>query len=95
MVRRGARPARASTVVGLGLALLATAAACSNDGGGTVTPIASALPPDSSPAPRHSVDGRLVIGLWVPSTGSAAVLGRPLQNGVGAGQEADQRGRRA
>jgi branched-chain amino acid transport system substrate-binding protein len=64
---------------GIGMSLLS---GCSGGGGSTEATVASTVANDSSTAPRRNVDGRLRIGVWLPTSGPAAALGTQLKIGI-------------
>jgi branched-chain amino acid transport system substrate-binding protein len=55
---------------------------CSGGGGSTEATVASTVANDSSAAPRRNVDGRLTIGVWLPTSGPAAAIGTPLMTAI-------------
>jgi branched-chain amino acid transport system substrate-binding protein len=57
-------------------------ASCSEGSPSTQPPPPMTSVPDTSLPVRRNVDGILKIGVWLPSTGDAAGLGRSLQAGV-------------
>jgi branched-chain amino acid transport system substrate-binding protein len=79
--RREPRPQRPNRIrrcaaVGVGLAL--STAACSRGGGTTTATVPTTGAPDSIVSARRNVDGRLRLGVWLPASGSAEMLGTPL-----------------
>jgi branched-chain amino acid transport system substrate-binding protein len=64
---------------GIGMSLLS---GCSGGGGATEGSVASTVANDSSAAPRRNVNGRLTIGVWLPTSGPAAALGTPLMTAI-------------
>jgi branched-chain amino acid transport system substrate-binding protein len=55
---------------------------CSGGGGESSATVGSTNATDSSAAPRRNVDGRLRIGVWLPTSGPAAALGTSLVTAI-------------
>jgi branched-chain amino acid transport system substrate-binding protein len=72
----GRRAAAAIAVTALG------AAACSGGGGSATPTVPSTDSPVATVVPRTNVDGHFRLGVWLPESGSAAILGTPLLAGV-------------
>ena len=55
---------------------------CSGGDGTSEARVSSTVATDSSTTPRRNVDGRLRIGVWLPTSGAAAMLGTPLMTAI-------------
>ena len=64
----------------VGLALIV--GACDGGGGSAPTTSQPSAVPDSAAAVRRNVDGHLRLGVWLPASGAAELLGTPLLAGV-------------